>query len=296
VRIKGKVASFVQGVESNRKGRNRGASSAQHPAIALPPPMIKLVSINWVAERLQQHQFILVDARRPMKYLSGHLPGAINIPAYKAFGPEGRLLGPESLAALIGNAGLGDDSMAVIYDSPEGQNAAMLAWIMEYLGHTDVRVLESFFEAWKASGLEVLYKPAVQPGKTFTARLNSSVRATLDDVLAASALKLVDFRSHEEYSGTTTIGEDKAGHIPGSVNIVWRDLGHPPERMFKPTEDLARITNAAGINPGDKIVAYCRSGPRAALGYLALSQLGADVRLFDGSFSQWSQAGLPAEK
>jgi thiosulfate/3-mercaptopyruvate sulfurtransferase len=258
--------------------------------------MIKLVSINWVAERLQQHQFVLVDARRPMKYLSGHLPGAINIPVYKAFGPEGRLFGPESLAGFIGNAGLGDDSMAVIYDSSEGQNAAMLAWILEYLGHTDIRVLESFFEAWKASGREVLYKPAAQPRKTFTARLNPSVRATLNDVLTAHDLKLIDFRSREEYTGTTTIGEDKAGHIPGAVNIVWRDLGHPPERMLKPIDDLARITNAAGVYSGDKVVAYCRSGPRAALGYLALSQLGTDVRLFDGSFAQWSQAELPTEK
>src|SRR6516225_8211067 len=258
--------------------------------------MTKLVSMDWVAERLQQHQFVLVDARRPMKYLSGHLPGAINIPAYKAFGPEGRLLGPESLADLIGNAGLGDDSMAVIYDSPEGQNAAMLAWILEYLGHADIRVVEAFFEAWKASGREVLYKPVAQPRKAFTGRLNLSVRATLDDVLDAHDIRFADFRSREEYTGITTIGEDKAGHIPGAVNITWRDLGCSSERMLKPVEDLARITNAAGIDRGDKVVAYCRSGPRAALGYLALSQLGADVRLFDGSFAQWSQAGLPAEK
>jgi thiosulfate/3-mercaptopyruvate sulfurtransferase len=258
--------------------------------------MIKFVSMDWVAERLGQHEFILVDARRPMKYLSGHLPGAINIPAYKAFAPEGRLLGPKLLADLLGNAGLGDDSTAVIYDSPEGQNAAMLAWIMEYLGHADICVLEAFFEAWKASGREVLYKPVVRPKEIFTNRLNSSVRAVIEDVLKAHDIRFVDFRSREEYTGATTIGEDKAGHIPGAVNIAWRDLGCPLERMLKPVEDLARITNAAGINRGDKVVVYCRSGPRAALGYLALSQLGADVRLFDGSFAQWSQAGLPAEK
>jgi thiosulfate/3-mercaptopyruvate sulfurtransferase len=258
--------------------------------------MTKLVSMDWVAAHLGQHEFILVDARRPMKYLSGHLPGAINIPAYKAFGREGRLLGPESLADLIGNAGLGDGSMAVIYDSPEGQNAAMLAWILQYLGHADIRVLEGFFEAWKASGREVLYKPVTEPRRTFTGRLNPSVRATLDDLLDAHDIQLVDFRSREEYTGTATIGEDKAGHIPGAVNIAWRDLGCPPERMLKPVEDLARITTAAGVTCGGKVVAYCRSGPRAALGYLALSQLGADVRLFDGSFAQWSQAGLPAEK
>src|SRR5438067_11383623 len=106
--------------------------------------MAKLVSMDWVAERLAHPEFTLVDPRRPMKYLSGHLPGAVNIAAGKTFGPEGRLLDPESLAHLIGNAGLGDDSSAIIYDSPEGQNAAMMAWILEYLGRTDVHVLDSF--------------------------------------------------------------------------------------------------------------------------------------------------------
>jgi thiosulfate/3-mercaptopyruvate sulfurtransferase len=258
--------------------------------------MARLVSIDWVADHLGQDGFILIDARRPMKYLSGHLPGAINIPAYKAFGPEGRLLEPESLAQFIGNAGLAVDLAAVIYDSPEGQNAAMLAWILEYLGCRDVGVLESFFEAWKASGREVLYKPVGRPKTTFTSRLNSSLRATLEDVRTAHHATLVDFRSHEEFMGTSTIGEDRPGHVPGAVNIVWRELGAPPQCMLKSAEALAEITEAAGVKRHGAVIAYCRSGPRAALGYLALTRLGIDVRLFDGSFAQWSSAGLPVER
>jgi thiosulfate/3-mercaptopyruvate sulfurtransferase len=258
--------------------------------------MAKLVSMDWVAGRLGQHEFLVVDARRPMKYLSGHLPGAINIPVYKAFDPNGRLLEPEELAEKLGLTGLGDDSQPVIYDSPEGQNAAMLAWILEYLGHRDVRLLENFFETWKADGREVLYKPVARAEQSFTVRLNPSIRATLNDVRLAHPLKLVDFRSREEYNGATTLGEDKPGHIPGAANIAWRDLGLPPERILRPSEELKLITDKAGVNADDKIIAYCRSGPRAALGYLALTQLGLDVRLFDGSFAQWSQASLPVER
>jgi len=258
--------------------------------------MVKLVSIDWVTQRLGQRNFIMIDPRRPMRYLSGHLPGAINIPVYKAFGPDGRLLEVESLAHLLGNAGLSDDEIATIYDSPEGHNAAMLAWILEYLGRADVYLLETFFEEWKASGREVSYKPVSQPMKTFTARVNPSVRVTLEELRDSKDMTFVDFRSREEYTGTTTIGEDKAGHIPGAINIVWRDLGIQPARMLKPMEDLARITDAAGVNCSNKLVAYCRSGPRAALGFLALRQLGANVRLFDGSLAQWSQNGLPVEK
>jgi thiosulfate/3-mercaptopyruvate sulfurtransferase len=258
--------------------------------------MAKLVSIDWVADRLRQDECLLVDARRPMKYLSGHLPGAINVPAYKAFGPDGQLLKPHELAEQLSLAGLGDNSSPLIYDSPEGQSGAMLAWILEYLGRNDVCLLESFFEAWKASGREVLYKPVVRPGQSFTVRLNPSVRAILADVQLAHRFKLLDFRSLEEYNGTTTLGEDKHGHIPGAVNVAWRDLGFPPEQILRPTEQLVQIADHAGVKRDDKIIAYCRSGPRAALGYLALRQLGLDVRLFDGSFAQWSQAGLPVEE
>jgi thiosulfate/3-mercaptopyruvate sulfurtransferase len=258
--------------------------------------MPKLVSMEWVADRLGQTRFTMLDPRRPMKYLSGHLRGAINIPLYKAFSSDGLLLTPELLAGFIGGAGFGDDSSAVIYDSPEGQNAAMLAWILEYLGRNDVHLMDAFFEAWKAEGREVLYKPVQPSEKTFDARPDPSVRATLDDFRDLSDVTLVDFRSREEYIGANSIGGDQPGHIPGAINIVWRELGYPPAHLLKPVDDVRRMLEAAGLKSGGKFVAYCRSGPRAALGYLALRQLGADVRLFDGSFAQWSRAGLPVEK
>src|SRR5713226_4461827 len=107
--------------------------------------MAKLVAPAWVAERIGTREITLVDPRRPMKYLAGHLPGAINIPTYQAFGDDGSLLAPEALADLIGGAGLADETTPVLYDSPEGQNAAMLAWILEYLGRIDVHVRAARF-------------------------------------------------------------------------------------------------------------------------------------------------------
>jgi thiosulfate/3-mercaptopyruvate sulfurtransferase len=258
--------------------------------------MPKFVSREWVAAQLGKTGFWLVDPRRPMKYLSGHLPGAVNLPVYTAFGSDGRLLRPELLAELMGGAGASDNSAPIIYDSPEGQNAAMLAWILEYLGHDDVQIMDAFFEVWKAEGREVLYRPVGTSRRKFTVQLNPSVRATLDDLRESSSIRFVDFRSREEFGGERALGDDPPGHIPGAVNIVWRELGIPTERLLKPADVLARIVEDAGVKAGDKVVTYCRSGPRAALGYLALRQLGADVRLFDGSFAQWSQAGLPVEK
>lgn len=258
--------------------------------------MAKLVSAEWVAARLESDEITLIDPRRPMKYLLGHLPGAINIPVYKAFGADGKLLAPAALSDFIGGAGLGDSTTPVLYDSPEGQNAAMLAWILEYLGHSNGVVMDSFYEYWKERGREVRYRPVPGNPAKFTVHENPAIRATLAEVRDDKGLKLIDFRSHEEFTGERAIGEDAPGHIPGAANLVWRELASPPERLVAPAEKIEKMIAGAGVKRSDRIVAYCRSGPRASLGYLALKELGYDVRLFDGSYAEWSHNGLPAEK
>jgi thiosulfate/3-mercaptopyruvate sulfurtransferase len=253
-----------------------------------------LVSTAWVGERLGQPGIALVDPRRPMKYLSGHLPGAINIPVYKAFGADGGLLPPDQLAGLAGQAGLGDGSTPVIYDSPEGQNAAMLAWILEYLGRDDVHVMDAYYEQWKLERREVLYRPVEAKMASFSFRANAAIRATLPEVQNTRGTQLIDFRSHEEFTGERDM-DNHPGHIPGAINVVWRELSKPPAALLKPADEIARLLKEAGITEGKPAIAYCRSGVRAALGYLALKRLGYNVRLFDGSWAQWSRAGLPAE-
>jgi thiosulfate/3-mercaptopyruvate sulfurtransferase len=258
--------------------------------------MAKLVGAEWIAGHLESREIAIVDPRRPMKYLLGHLPGAINIPMYQAFGSDGRLLAPEALAQFIGGAGLGDRVTPVLYDSPEGQNAAMLSWIFEYLGRLDVVVMDAFFEHWKAAGREVRYRPVEAPAQHFTWRLNPSVRMTLAEVRRAEQCKFIDFRSREEFVGEKALGTDTPGHIPGAVNLIWRELANPPERLLAPAEKVERMLADVGVARDDNIAAYCRSGPRASLGYLALKQLGYDVRLFDGSYAEWTSVGLPVEK
>jgi thiosulfate/3-mercaptopyruvate sulfurtransferase len=257
--------------------------------------MTRLVSMEWVADRLGRPEFTLIDPRRPMKYLSGHLPGAINIPIFKAFGPDGRMFTAAALGPWLGDAGLGDASAPVIYDSAQGQNAAMLAWILAYLGRDDVCVMEVFFETWKAARREVLYKPVAARPREFSIRLNSSVRATIEDVRDSRDVALVDCRSRTEYAGEQTVSGDPPGHIPGAISLDWREFGDS-QRLLKPDAETRRLLDAAGVKADASLITYCRSGPRAALGYLALRQAGYGARLFDGSFLQWLQAGLPIER
>ncbi len=257
--------------------------------------MIRLAGPQAVAEWIGKPEFAIVDPRRPMKYLSGHLSGAVNVPVYRAFGDDGALLAPAALAAWLGEGGIGEGITPVLYDSPQGQNAAMLAWILEYLGVPEVLLLDVFYERWKGDGREVAYRPVHPPRRHLTPHPNERLRVTLDDLCAGTAERLVDFRSHEEFSGERDM-DGRPGHIPNALNVVWRDLNGAEDQLLAPREQLERQFAAAGIVRGTKVVAYCRSGPRAALGYLALNQAGYDARLFDGSFAAWARAGLPVEK
>jgi thiosulfate/3-mercaptopyruvate sulfurtransferase len=248
--------------------------------------MARLVSTAWVSERLRQPGFVLIDPRRPMKYLSGHLPGAINLPIYKAFGADGGLLPSDWLAGWLGDGGIGDGAAPVIYDSPEGQNAAMAGWILEYLGRDDVHLMDAFFEQWRAEGREVLYRPVARKATSFSWDERPELRATLTEVREARGVQLVDFRGVEEFTGERDM-DNYPGHIPGAINLVWREFANAPAQLLRPPAELDVRIEGAGIIKDRPVIAYCRSGPRAALGY--------DVRLFDGSWMAWARAKLPAE-
>jgi thiosulfate/3-mercaptopyruvate sulfurtransferase len=228
-----------------------------------------------------------------MRYLQGHLKQAVNLPVYKAFDADGKLLPDAQLQRWIGAAGLDDQATPVIYDSFDGQNGAMLAWLLEYFGRADVHLLNIFYERWAAEGHEVFYKPVPPVPKAFTAQVKARIRVTLDDLRRESDRRLIDFRSREEYTGEQD-RDGKPGHIPGAVNIVWRNLNGPQLEVLTSHEAIQQLVSATGIQPGDQIVAYCRLGMRAALGYLALQQAGYDIRLYDRSYAEWARSGLPS--
>jgi thiosulfate/3-mercaptopyruvate sulfurtransferase len=256
--------------------------------------MAIFVTAVWVEEHIDSPALLLLDPRRPMRYLQGHLKHAVNLPLYKAFDAEGRLLPDSDLSRWLGSTGLDAQTTPVLYDSFDGQSGAMLAWLLEYFGRTDVHVLDVFFERWVAEGHEIFYKPVTRMAIEFVPRVHPRLRATLDEIRTDPGCKLIDFRSRDEFIGTVD-RDGRPGHIPGALNIVWRDLIGPRQEVLAPRERIDQLVAAAGIRPDDRIVAYCRSGLRAAVGYLALQQAGYDVRLYDRSYAEWARTGLPVE-
>ena len=256
--------------------------------------MAVLVSADWVEERLERSGIVVIDTRSAMRYLMGHLKSAVSVPQRKLLDSRGRLLPVEDLARLFGEAGLGDRETPVLYDGHDGRNCAMVAWGLEYLGRDDVHIMEVLFDSWKDEAREVFYRPVPKVARQFTARVNPGLRASIGEISGASDLKLVDTRSRQEYSGEAETDE-RPGHIPGAVNIVWQDLLGEEGRLLGSQEKVQRLLSQAGISKGDHIVSYCKVGARASIGYLAFQQLGYDVRVYDASYAEWEQSGLPVE-
>lgn len=258
--------------------------------------MAIFVASAWVEARLNSPDFLVLDPRRPTHYLQGHLFHAINLPVTAAFDAQNLLLPVEALEKWMGAAGLDSRKTPVIYDAHDGRNGAMLAWILEYLGRADVHLMEVFLDKWREEKRELFYRPIKPVPAEFHAQPNPRIRAVLKDVSNGPAGKLVDCRSRDEYTGKVTLLDDKPGHIPGAMHIAWQDLLGEDHHYLARPDKLRVLLAAAGVRPQDPVVAYCRTGVRAAVAYLAFQSAKQDVVLYDGSFAEWSRQGMPVEK
>jgi thiosulfate/3-mercaptopyruvate sulfurtransferase len=254
--------------------------------------LFQFVSAEWVEKHLDAPDVLLLDPRSPVRYMAGHPKNAVNVPVAKARDAEGKLLPAEELGRWLGAAGLDERRTPVIYDNADGRNAAFLAWILLYLGRPDVHVMETLWEQWVGEGRETFYRPVRPKPSEFFARPREEFRAKLEDVPAPGA-KLLDLRAAEEFSGELDT-DGRPGHIPGAVHLSWRELASNGQ-MLAAKEKLEQVFASRGISPEDHVIAYCRTGVRAALGFLALAQLGRKVALYDGSYTEWAKSGLPVE-
>ncbi len=256
--------------------------------------MATFVTADWVAHRVGSPRYLVIDARSSMRYLMGHLKSAVNVPPPKLRDAQGRVLPPEDLADLFGVAGLGDEVTPVLYDSYDGRNVALIAWVLEYLGRDDVHIMDVVFDKWKEQGREILYRPVNSEARPFSVNINPAIRADLADIRGATDLKLVDTRSREEYNGQTDVDE-KPGHIPGAVNLVWQELVGQDGQLQASEEEARKALDRANIKSNDRVAAYCKIGARAFVAYLAMKRLGYDVRVYLGSYTEWERSGLPVE-
>lgn len=228
-------------------------------------------------------------------YLEGHLPGAVYVDLDRQLaGPVGDdpptgqhpLPDPAAFAASMAGLGIGDGTPVVAYDDNGGCAAARLVWLLRAVGHP-AAILDGGLAGWDGplERGDIVLAPA-----TFTVRPWPAARlADPDAVVAhvASGRLLLDAGTPVRYWGESLSIHDRAGHIPGAVNVTW--TGNLEGARFLSPGALRARYEEAGAGQAEDVLAYCGSGIAACHALLAMEQAGlGQGRLYPGSWSQWS--------
>ena len=274
-----------------------------------------LVDPAELSTMLGHPRVVIIDTRAPDAYAAGHIPGAVNmhdIFTYLATStPEGMAALRQKFADAFGQAGLGGEEIAVVYEesmaSGFGQSCRGY-FLLSFLGYPKAMVLHGGFYAWKAAGLPVTTEVSTPTPKIFPlSDAGASMMLDRDDMLAAvgdeDIIKL-DVRDVDEWVGDSSspYGRDfcpRKGRIPGSRWIEWYRLMKPSAAgpMFKNRDEILAECHTVGITAKTPVYLFCFKGARASNSLVALKEAGiADVRLYFGSWNEWSRdPSLPIE-
>lgn len=256
------------------------------------------VSVDWLARHIDHPKLVLIDAT-PAEVegeSSGFLPGAVHVEHRELSDPTSGFdytnAGVRVVAAVFARAGVGDDSTVVLYDHGRGSWAALGRWALRSIGFDRAAVLDGGPRAWAAAGRP--YVPQVSPYPAepayLTIRERPEVFVSREEVAhltRSGESQLLATLSPEVFSGEVS-SVTRPGHIPGSVNIPQADLVDEAGLLL-PRDELRRRFEAIGIDVKAPVVTYCVAGITAALGALALNELGNEnVAVFNGGLQEWS--------
>lgn len=271
-----------------------------------------LATADWLKGRLADKQLVVVDVREE-KHLDGtFIPGSIRMEwkqfqeADTARGIGGRFIGPDRAQALLGKHGIARTDTVVLYDTLKrdgGATSSYVFWVLDLLGHRDVRVLERGIEAWKEAGGQTVAAPRTAPPLLYQApaeELRLDRWASGDFILKRLGdpyYQILDVRSPEEYRGeAANQGLDgaplKLGHIPTAFNLDYTlNWTNRDAKRLKPYAELQTLY--AGLDPNRTVVAYCHSGRRGSFTYFTLRLMGFErVALYDASWFEWGNQQL----
>lgn len=264
-----------------------------------------LVSTDWLGQHLDDPNVIVLDgsyylanAKRDAQaeFLAGHIPGAqcFDIDAISDHSnPLPHMLPlPEQFSADVGKLGVGDGMTIVLYDGIGLYGAARVWWTFRTFGADNVFVLDGGMPKWKAEGRRLETGPAKpRPARTFTARMNRAMVASLDDVRGAldtKSAQVVDARAADRFRGEAPEPRAglRSGHMPGSFNVPFGLLLE--DGRLASREKIAAAFKEAGVDLDKPIVTSCGSGVTASILTFAIEALGKPAgRVYDGSWSEW---------
>ena len=265
-----------------------------------------IISTDALASRLRDPSFTIVDCRFKLddvgwgerEYAAGHVPGALyahldrDLSGPKT-GSNGRHPLPDlaSAAGTFGRLGITSGQQVVAYDQDSGMFASRLWWLLRWLGHDAVAVLDGGLARWAAEGRPVSTADPHREPVEFHAAPRRGMTVTAAEVDARRrdpAYRVVDGRAPERYRGEVEPMDPVAGHVPGAISHFFQQNLDERGLLRAPEELHARWTALVGSVPPERIVCYCGSGVQASQNLLALEHAGmSGAKLYPGSWSEW---------
>lgn len=258
---------------------------------------------EWLLKKIDNENVRIADCRFKLGspdegrtlYDLNHIPNAVYFDLEKDLsGPVkdhgGRhpLPDPDQLKHTLEQAGISRETIVIAYDGGEGAFASRFWWLLRYLGHEQVYVLNGGYKEWINSDYPVKSEVPVFEPVSYKLDLKSDILASYAEVKELVQRRdeavLIDSREAKRYLGIEEPIDKKAGHIPGAINKVWLDA-YENGRFKEVAEQEKRF---ADIDKSKPVIVYCGSGVTAAPNFLALKEAGYNnVKLYAGSFSDW---------
>jgi thiosulfate/3-mercaptopyruvate sulfurtransferase len=264
-----------------------------------------LIRPSELAAKLSNADTVVVDCRFNLMapeagrqaYMAAHLPTAVyaDLDRDLARTPspdEGRhpLPSPEAFALTLGALGIGNTSDVVVYDDQGGAIAARLWWLLRWVGHSRVAVLDGGLPAWTDAGYETTAGWVQPQTRVFdTTHVHSDWVVTTDELARAGAKgpgTLLDARTQARFEGREEPIDPIAGHVPGAVNWPFNINLDNKGQFVSPSQVSANLPPGVGA-ADSQVIAMCGSGVTACHLLLALELIGLTGKLYAGSWSEW---------
>ncbi|MGG2092817.1 sulfurtransferase [Bacillus sp. S13(2024)] len=263
-----------------------------------------IVTVEWLHEHIQDEHVRIIDCRFDLanpnwgreQYNEEHILGALYFDLDKDLsspvtqhGGRHPLPNIEAFVRKLSQAGIDERTTVVAYDSQGGANASRLWWLLTYLGHDKVYVLNGGFPAWKEQKFEVTNDIPVFATKTFVPSMQHDIVVTMaelqEKINKQADITLIDSREPRRYEGLEEPVDKVAGHIPTAQNYFWKD-GVTDFGAFK--EQSEQEERFIHLDKKKETIVYCGSGVTACPNVLALKMAGfTNVKLYAGSWSDW---------
>jgi len=273
------------------------------PGSGVPGPGVPpVVSAEWLAGHLEDPALVILDARAGLRdYLAAHLPGAQSLGVENirssAAGVPGQIFPAEVLSIIARRLGIRPGSHVVVYGAETDPDATLVASVFRLAGLGAVSVLDGGFKRWSQESRPTTAERGPVSESGLRLKDPDAGLASLADVRRAvkeGGPVLVDARPAEQY---------EAGRIPGAVSRFWKDdlvpEGQDGAGGLRDAAGLEAEYRALGITKDRPVIVYCNTGHTASEVFYTLRyRLGyPDVRLYDGSWVEWSQnPDLPRDK